>query len=65
MKTIICIIAATLLPGCVCNVAWRGVVNNTQQKATTEGTIENTPWYGDTTISAEKATDATIDLPMK
>lgn len=65
MKTIICMIAITLLPGCVCNVAWRGVVNNTQQEATTEGRITNEPWHGNTSIAAEKTTDVQADLPLK
>ena len=65
MRTIIAIIAIALLPGCVCNVAWRGVVNNTQQEATTEGKIKNEPWHGDTSIAAEKKTDLKADLPLK
>ena len=65
MKTIVCMIASVLLPGCVCNLAWRGVVNNTQQKATTEGTITNEPWHGNTSIAAEKTTDVQADLPLK
>lgn len=64
MKAIICMIAIALLPGCVCNIAWRGVVNNTQQEATTEGTITNEPWHGATTISAEKTTDLEADVPL-
>ena len=65
MKTIICMIAVAILPGCVCNVAWRGVVNNTQQEATTEGKIKNEPWHGNTSIAAEKTTDVQADLPLK
>lgn len=65
MKTIICIIAVTLLPGCVCNVAWRGTLSYTEQKATTDGATTSAPTQRDTSIAAEKTTDATIDLPMK
>ena len=65
MKTIVCMIAVAIPPGCVCNVAWRGVVNNTQQEATTEGRITNEPWHGNTSIAAEKTTDVQADLPLK
>ena len=63
MKAIICMIAIALLPGCVCNIAFRGVVNNTQQEATTEGKIRNEPWHGNTAISAEKTTDLKATAP--
>ena len=64
MKAIICMIAIALLPGCVCNIAFRGVVNNTQQEAATEGRIKNEPWYGNTSIAAEKTTDLKADVPI-
>ena len=63
MRIIILFLSIALLPGCVCNIAWRGVVNNTQQEATTEGTITNEPWHGATTISAEKTTDLKATAP--
>ena len=65
MRIIILFLSIALLPGCVCNIAFRGVVNNTQQEATTEGKIKNEPWHGNTSIAAEKTTDATLDLPLK
>lgn len=65
MKTIICMIAITLLPGCVCNVAWRGTLSYTEQKATTDGATISTPKQRDTSIAAEKTTDVQADLPLK
>lgn len=65
MKTIICIIAVALLPGCVCNVAWRGTLSYTEQKATTDGATTSTPTQRDTSIAAEKTTDVQADLPLK
>ncbi len=58
-------IALMALPGCVTNLAWRGVVNNYNQEATTEGEISNWPDTGDTSIAAEKTTDAKLDVPLK
>ena len=57
-------IALMALPGCVTNLAWRGVVNNYNQEATTEGEISNWPDTGDTSIAAEKTTDAKLDVPL-
>jgi hypothetical protein len=65
MKTIIAIIAVVLLPGCVCNVAWRGTLSYTEQKATTDGATTSTPTQRDTSIAAEKTTDVQADLPLK
>ena len=65
MKTIIAMIAINLLPGCVCNVAWRGTLSYTEQKATTEGATTSTPTQRDTSIAAEKTTDVQADLPLK
>jgi hypothetical protein len=58
------LIALMILPGCTTNLAWRGVVINTSQKATTEGKIENQPKAGDNSIAAEKTTDAKLDVPL-
>ena len=58
-------IAMMILPGCVTNLAWRGVVVNYDQKADTEGTITNTPTSGANSIAAEKTTDAKLDVPLK
>jgi len=58
-------IALMALPGCVTNLAWRGVVVNYDQKADTEGTITNTPTSGANSIAAEKTTDAKLDVPLK
>ena len=52
------LIALMILPGCTTNLAWRGVVINTSQKATTEGTITNTPTSGDNIVAADKQFDA-------
>jgi len=65
MKTIIAMIAIALLPGCVCNVAWRGTLSYTEQKATTDGATTSTPTQRDTSIAAEKTTDVQADLPLK
>lgn len=65
MKTIICMIAITLLPSCVCNIAWRGTLSYTEQQATTDGTTTSTPTQRDTSIAAEKKTDLKADLPLK
>ena len=57
-------IALMILPGCTTNLAWRGVVINYNQKATTEGKIENQPKAGDNSIAAEKTTDMKADVPL-
>ncbi len=62
---ILLMIALMILPGCTTNLAWRGVVNNYNQKSTTEGEISNWPDTGDTSIAAEKTTDAKLDVPLK
>ena len=61
---ILLMIALMILPGCTTNLAWRGVVNNYNQKSTTEGEISNWPDTGDTSIAAEKTTDAKLDVPL-
>lgn len=57
-------IAMMILPGCTTNLAWRGVVINYNQEATTEGQISNWPDTVDTSIAAEKTTDAKLDVPL-
>jgi len=57
-------IAMMILPGCTTNLAWRGVVINYNQKATTEGQISNWPDSGDNSIAAEKTTDLKADVPL-
>jgi hypothetical protein len=52
------LIALMILPGCTTNLAWRGVVIQYHQKATTEGKIENQPKAGDNSIAADKQFDA-------
>ena len=58
-------IAMMILPGCTTNLAWRGVVINYNQEATTEGKIANQPKAGDNSIAAEKTTDLKADVPLK
>ena len=58
------LISMMLLPGCVTNLAWRGVVVNYDQKADTEGQISNWPDSGDNSIAAEKTTDLKADVPL-
>jgi hypothetical protein len=59
------ILALMILPGCAFNVAWRGTLTYVEQKATTDGKVESKPVARDTSIAAEKTTDAKLDLPIK
>ena len=65
MKYLLMIATMLILPGCTTNLAWRGVVINYNQEATTEGKIENQPKAGDNSIAAEKTTDLKADVPLK
>ena len=58
MKILLIMILAVVFPGCVTNLAWRGVIVNYDQKATTEGTITNTPTSGANSVAADKQFDA-------
>lgn len=62
---ILLLLVLVFLPGCVTNLAWRGVVVQYHQEATTDGKIENQPKAGDNSIAAEKTTDAKMDVPLK
>ena len=62
---LVIITIASFLSGCTTNLAWRGVVINTSQQATTEGKIANQPKAGDNSIAAEKTTDLKADVPLK
>ena len=64
MKILLIMILALVFPGCVTNLAWRGVVINYNQEATTEGQISNWPDSGDNSIAAEKTTDLKADVPL-
>ena len=64
MKYLLMIATMLILPGCTTNLAWRGVVINYNQEATTEGKIENQPKAGDNSIAAEKTTDMKADVPL-
>ena len=64
MKYLLLIAMMLILPGCTTNLAWRGVVINTSQQATTEGKIANQPKAGDNSIAAEKTTDLKADVPL-
>ena len=64
MKYLLLIAMMLILPGCTTNLAWRGVVINTSQEATTEGKIANRPKAGDNSIAAEKTTDLKADVPL-
>jgi hypothetical protein len=64
MKYLLLIAMMLILPGCTTNLAWRGVIVNYDQKATTEGTITNTPTSGANSVAAEKTTDAKLDVPL-
>ena len=65
MKYLLLIAMMLILPGCTTNLAWRGVVINYNQEATTEGKIANQPKAGDNSIAAEKTTDLKADVPLK
>ena len=65
MKILLMIATMLILPGCTTNLAWRGVVINYNQEATTEGKIANQPKAGDNSIAAEKTTDLKADVPLK
>ena len=58
------LISMMILPGCTTYLAWRGVVINYNQEATTEGKIANQPKAGDNSIAAEKTTDMKADVPL-
>ena len=64
MKYLLLIAMMLILPGCTTNLAWRGVVINYNQEATTEGKIANQPKAGDNSIAAEKTTDMKADVPL-
>jgi hypothetical protein len=64
MKYLLLIAMMLILPGCTTNLAWRGVVINYNQEATTEGKIANQPKAGDNSIAAEKTTDLKADVPL-
>ena len=64
MKYLLMIAMILILPGCTTNLAWRGVVINYNQEATTEGKIANQPKAGDNSIAAEKTTDMKADVPL-
>ena len=64
MKYLLMIATMLILPGCTTNLAWRGVVIQYHQKATTEGKIENQPKAGDNSVAAEKTTDMKADVPL-
>jgi hypothetical protein len=61
---ILLLLVLIFLPGCVTNLAWRGVVVQYHQEATTEGKIANQPKAGDNSIAAEKTTDLKADVPL-
>ena len=64
MKYLLLIAMMLILPGCTTNLAWRGVVVQYHQEATTEGKIANQPKAGDNSIAAEKTTDLKADVPL-
>ena len=64
MKYVIIMASALLMQGCTFNVAWRGTLTNVEQKAETDGRVASTPTARDTSIAAEKTTDAKLDVPL-
>ena len=61
---ILLLLVLMFLPGCVTNLAWRGVVVQYHQEATTECKITNKPDGGKNYVVAEKTTDADLDIPL-
>jgi len=61
---ILLMIALMILPGCVTNLAWRGVVINTTQDVDSNGMIHNQPTSGSSSVAAEKTADAKLDVPL-
>ena len=64
MKILLIMILALVFPGCAFNVAWRGTLTYVEQKAETDGRVASTPTARDTSIAAEKTTDAKLDVPL-
>lgn len=65
MRHLFLILLLILPVGCYnTNIAWRGVIDTTTQKASTEGRIDNRPKAGDISINAEKQTDLKADVPI-
>lgn len=64
MKIALIMILALVFPGCAFNVAWRGTLTYVEQKAETDGRVESKPVARDTSIAAEKTTDAKLDIPL-
>lgn len=62
MRDLLVMLIAIMFTGCTTNLAWRGVVINTLQEATTEGKISNRPTNGDNSVAADKQFDA--DVPF-
>jgi len=62
MRNLLVMLIAIMFVGCTTNLAWRGVVINTSQEATTDGKIKNQPKAGDNSVAAEKQTD--FDVPF-
>ncbi len=58
------LLVALFFPGCTATIAWRGVVYNYQQEATTGGHVSNQPWSEDASVAAEKTTDLKADIPL-
>jgi hypothetical protein len=65
MKAIVVMILALTMTGCAFNIAWRGTLTYVEQSATKLGTVASTPTQGNTSIAAEKTTDAKLDIPLK
>jgi len=56
-RTIAAILASMMLSSCMMTVYNRSTVSNTEQHATTEGTITNSPQGNSASVAAEKTTD--------
>ena len=58
------IAAAALAVSCVgpVNVAWRGVIHHTENRATTDGRIDNRPSRNAGSVEAPKTSDLKADV---
>ncbi|MGN0878433.1 MAG: hypothetical protein ACI4WT_03120 [Oligosphaeraceae bacterium] len=64
MRVLPLVTAVAMLAGCIgpVNIAWRGVIHHTENRATTEGRIDNRPTGNSGSVEAAKTNDIRTDL---
>ena len=67
VQTFTVLAAAVLAVSCIgpVNVAWRGVIHHTENRAATEGRIDNRPAGNSGSVEAAKTNDFKTDLNQK